>query len=145
MTDFAEIITSDPFQGPNCDCGECTEYLVAKVVVWGLITHPKPPKRRCRRNGVAFRRAARYGPFNAPSPCHPTFFGRVTMETIVELVLGTKEVRCQVYGRFERSTYLAMSQDPVVPLSVSTPTPQDATLANKNVTSFFAGFSYGSF
>lgn len=68
------------------------------------------------------------------------------METIVELVLGTKKVRSQVYGRFELSTYLAMSQDPVVPLNVSTPTPQDATpFANKNVTNFFAGFSYGSF
>jgi hypothetical protein len=55
----------------------------------------------------------------------------------MELVLGTKKVGCQVYGRFERSTYLAMSQDPVVPLNVSTPTPQDATpLANKNVTNF---------
>jgi hypothetical protein len=91
MTDFAELITSDPFQVPNCVCGECTEYLVAKVLVWGLITRPKHPKGRCRRNGVAFRRATRYGPSNAPSPCHPTFFEPATMETMVELVLGTKK------------------------------------------------------
>ncbi|KAJ6183784.1 hypothetical protein N7519_005085 [Penicillium mononematosum] len=59
------------------------------------------------------------------------------METMVEFVLGTKKVCCQVYGKFERSTYLAMPQDPVVPLNVSTPTPQDATpLANKNVNNF---------
>ncbi|OQE20222.1 hypothetical protein PENFLA_c017G03954 [Penicillium flavigenum] len=55
------------------------------------------------------------------------------METMVEIVLGAEKVCCQVYGKFERSTYLAMSQDPVVPLNVSTPTPQDATpLANKD-------------
>ncbi|KAJ5249805.1 hypothetical protein N7489_000215 [Penicillium chrysogenum] len=54
------------------------------------------------------------------------------MEPMVELVLGTK--------RFERSTYLAMFQDPVVPLSlIHSNTPDTTPLANKNVTNFFCG------